>query len=104
MLVEPNGRSVIPAVVRFTVDARHSDPDALALLQQRHERLFAEVAERRDLELAIRIDSDRAPVPCDRELVATAQRAAEAAGISALTMPRGRCTTRCRWPPSPPSR
>ena len=89
MLVEPNARSVIPAVVRFTVDTRHTDPDTLALLQQRHERLFAEVAERRDLELSIRIDSDRAPCPCDPELVATIQRAAAEAGIPALTMPSG---------------
>jgi allantoate deiminase len=89
MLVEPNGRSVIPEVVRITVDVRHTDPDALALLQQRHERLFAEVAERRDLALSIRVDSDRSPCPCDPELVATVRQAAEAAGIPALTMPSG---------------
>lgn len=89
MLVEPNGRSVIPAVVRFTVDVRHTDPECLALLQQRHERLFAEVAERHGLELSIRIDSDRPPCPCDPELVATVQRAAAAAGVPALTMASG---------------
>jgi allantoate deiminase len=89
ILAEPNGRAVIPAVVRFTVDARHPEPAGLALLCERHERLFAEVAARRDLELAIRLDSDRAPCPSDPELVAAAQRAAAEAGVPALTMPSG---------------
>jgi allantoate deiminase len=89
ILAEPNGRSVIPSVVQFTVDARHPDPDGLALLRTRHEQLFNEVAARRDLELSIRIDSDRAPCVCDPELVTAIRQAASEIGIPTMTMASG---------------
>lgn len=89
ILAEPNGRSVIPAVVQCTVDARHPDPDGLALLWTRHEQLFREVAARRDLELSVRIDSDRAPCVCDPELVSTIRQSAREIGIPTMTMASG---------------
>ena len=86
---EPNGRSVIPARVSFTVDARHPDPDHLATLTTRHEALIAEVAARRDLGLAVRIDSDRAPVACDPGLVGTIRAAAADLALPARAMTSG---------------
>ena len=89
MVVEPNGRAVVPERVAFTVDARHPDPARLERLLARHEGLWAEVAARRDLELAVRVDSDRAPCPCDPGLVATLDAAATEAGVPHLTMASG---------------
>ncbi len=89
MTVEPNGRAVVPERVGFTVDARHPDEAALATLLARHEGLWAEVAERRGLDLAVRVDSDRPPCPCDPALVETLVAAADEAGVPALRMTSG---------------
>ena len=89
MTVEPNGRAVVPERVGFTVDARHPDPERLALLLQRHERLWDEVASRRGLELTVRIDSDRQPCPSDPSLVDALAGAAAQAGIPAMRMTSG---------------
>ena len=87
--VSPNERAVIPRQVAFTVDARSPDPPQRDLLLARHEALMREVAERRDLTLTMRIDSDREPVACDPELVATLVAAADEAGIPAQVMTSG---------------
>jgi allantoate deiminase len=89
MVVEPNGRAVVPERVAFTVDARHPDPAALSLLLERHEGLWSEVARRRDLALHVRIDSDRPPVASDPELVAALSAAASDAGVATLPMTSG---------------
>ncbi|HET7094010.1 MAG TPA: Zn-dependent hydrolase [Thermomicrobiales bacterium] len=89
MVVEPNGRAVVPERVAFTVDARHPDPAALALLLERHEGLWTEVARRRDLDLHVRVDSDRAPVVSDPDLVASLLAAAADAGVPAMPMTSG---------------
>jgi allantoate deiminase len=89
MVVEPNGRAVVPERVAFTIDARHPDPDALALLLERHEGLWSEVARRRDLDLHVRTDSDRPPVASDPELVAALAAAAADAGVATLPMTSG---------------
>jgi allantoate deiminase len=89
MVVEPNIRSIVPARVEFSIDARHSDPDALATLLERHEGLIAEVATRRDLPVHVRVDSDRVPHVCDPALVAGLREAALEADIPALPMVSG---------------
>ena len=48
-----------------------------------------EVAERRDLALTLRVDSDREPVACDPDLVAALVAAADEAGIPAQVMASG---------------
>jgi allantoate deiminase len=89
MVVEPNGRAVVPERVGFTVDARHPDPEALALLLRRHEGTWTEVAARRGLDLTVRTDSDRQPCPCDPELLAALTDAAVGAGVPAMRMTSG---------------
>ncbi len=89
MVVEPNGRAVVPERVGFTVDARHPDPEALALLLARHEGLWTEVAARRGLDLHVRTDSDREPCPCDPGLVEALADSAAEAGIPHLRMASG---------------
>jgi allantoate deiminase len=87
--VSPNERAVIPRQVAFTVDARSPLPDQRETLLARHEALIQEVAERRDLALHLRIDSDRQPVRCDPETVAVIAAAAAAAGVPAMKMTSG---------------
>ena len=89
MTVEPNGRAVVPERVGFTIDARHPDPSALTTLLSRHEGLWAEVAERRNLDLSVRIDSDRPPCPCDPHLVEALAAAATEAAVPVLRMTSG---------------
>ena len=89
MHVNPNERAVIPQQVTFTVDARSPDPAQRDELLARHEALMHEVANRRDLGLSIRIDSDRTPVASDPELVAAIAAAVSDAGIPAQRMTSG---------------
>jgi allantoate deiminase len=89
MTVTPNERAVIPRQVAFTLDARSPDPAQLETLLARHEALIREVAQRRDLRLTLRVDSDRQPVLSDQVLVAALETAASEAGIPAMTMASG---------------
>jgi allantoate deiminase len=89
MQVSPNERAVIPQQVTFTVDARSPDPAQREQLLARHEALMHEVADRRGLGLTIRIDSDRAPVASDPELVEAIAAAVQEAGIPAQRMTSG---------------
>lgn len=89
MTVEPNGRAVVPERVGFTVDARHPNEEQRQLLLERHERLWTEVAERRGLDLQVRVDSDRQPCECDPGLVAALAEAADSAGIPSMRLNSG---------------
>jgi len=89
MNVTPNERAVIPRQVAFTVDARSPDPAQRETLLARHETLMREVAERRDLSLTMRVDSDRVPVISDPDVVAAVVKAAKEAGIPAKRMTSG---------------
>ncbi len=89
MTVTPNERAVIPRQVAFTLDARSPDPTQLETLLARHEALIREVAQRRDLHVTLRIDSDRQPVLSDQDLVAALKAAASEAGVPAMTMASG---------------
>lgn len=87
--VEPNRPAIIPERVRFSIDARHPDPETRALLYERHEALVREVAERRELEVTWGFGSEQPPRQSDPELVALFQRAAQAQGIPFFTMASG---------------
>jgi allantoate deiminase len=89
MTVTPNERAVIPRQVAFTLDARSPKPAQLQELLARHEALIREVAQRRELHVTLRVDSDRQPVVADPALVATLTAAATNAGIPAMTMASG---------------
>jgi allantoate deiminase len=89
VIVSPNERAVIPRQVAFTVDARSPDPAQREQLLARHEALIDEVARRRDLPVTFRIDSDRAPVACDPDVVAAITAAAAEGGVPAIPMTSG---------------
>ena len=89
MHVLPNERAVIPRQVSFTVDARSPLPEHRETLLERHEAFMREVAARRNLELTLRVDSDREPVESDPHLVKTLSTAAEELGVPAMRMTSG---------------
>ena len=89
MQVEPNYPAIVPARVRFTIDARHPDAKALAALYASHEQLLREVAERRGLQLNLSVTLDQAPSPSDPATVALLQDSARAQGIESLLMHSG---------------
>ncbi|MEA2585203.1 MAG: allantoate deiminase [Thermomicrobiales bacterium] len=89
MEVDPNGPAIVPERVRFTIDARHPDPEQRELLYARHEALVKEVAARRDLEVSFQNTLELAPIICDADVVALIDEAARAQGIPTLTMTSG---------------
>jgi allantoate deiminase len=89
MNVEPNAASIVPEKVRFTIDARHPDPEQRELLYARHEAMFREVAGRRDLEISWTLGAEQPPRPSDPELVSLFQQAATDQDVSFITMQSG---------------
>jgi allantoate deiminase len=89
MAVEPNLTSTVPDRVTFTIDARHPDPEPLALLYRSHQTLISSVAERRGLEANTRILLDFPPCVCDPDLVRLLEAAAGELGIPAMRMHSG---------------
>jgi allantoate deiminase len=89
MQVEPNAPAIVPERVRFTIDARHPDPETRELLYQRHEAMFREVAARRNLDISWTLGAEQPPRPSDPDLVSLFQAAAEQQGVAYLTMQSG---------------
>jgi allantoate deiminase len=89
VLVEPNYPAIVPKRVTFMVDARHPDPAAIVELFNRHEAVFDEVGQRRDLKVRWEIIMDHPPCPADPHTVRTLEEAARAAGVPAMTMHSG---------------
>ncbi len=86
---DPNLPAVVPGEVSFTIDARHPDPSQRKVLYEQHENLMSDVAARHNLHLAWDITARHDPCPCDPQLVAMLQRAAQSQDIPTLTMPSG---------------
>ena len=89
MSVTPNGAAVIPESIRFSLDARHPDPQQCAALHQSHEHLMREVAARRHLEIDWTISLDHPAWPSDPLLVETLKAAAKEQGVPIMTMASG---------------
>lgn len=87
--VEPNYPAIVPAKVRFTIDARHPDADALSELYATHEATLREVAARRNLEVAWQVTLDQPPSPSDVATVDLLQAVAENQGVCAMRMHSG---------------
>jgi allantoate deiminase len=87
--IEPNYPAIVPARVRFSIDARHPDPGALASLFAQHETLLREVAARRDLQVDWRITMDQPPSPCDPGTLHALEEGARAQGIPFMRLHSG---------------
>ena len=87
--VEPNYPAIVPAKVRFTIDARHPDSEALARLYEQHETLLRKVAARRGLEVSWQATLDQPPSPSDAAIVQLLQSVAETQGVPTMRMHSG---------------
>lgn len=89
MSVEPNGAAIVPERVTFTIDARHPDPAARALLYSRHEQMIREVCDRRGIDVSWTLGAEQPPRLSDPELIETFVAAAQEQDISYMTMASG---------------
>jgi allantoate deiminase len=89
VFVEPNGASIIPGKVRFTVDARHPELAAYRDLCAAHEQSMREIAQRRGLGIDFRITADHQPCPSDGALVEAIEAAAGRLGVPCHKMASG---------------
>ena len=89
VLVEPNGASIIPGKIRFTVDARHRDLSAYRSLCATHEQSMHQIAQRRGLGIDFRITTDHQPCPSDGALVEAIEAAAGRLGVPCRSMASG---------------
>jgi allantoate deiminase len=89
MEVEPNLVAAVPGRVRFSIDGRHPDPDALRRMWEHHLSVIAEVARERDLEPTWTVALDAAPSPCDPGLVRLLGDTASELGIPFRVMHSG---------------
>lgn len=87
--VDPGGAAIIPRQVRFSIDARHPDPEARQRMYAVHAALIDEVAARRGLVANIRKMIDLEPCTSDPALLKALSRGAEVQGIQTLNMPSG---------------
>ncbi|MET4578252.1 Zn-dependent hydrolase [Ottowia thiooxydans] len=87
--VEPNYPAIVPAKVRFTIDARHPDADALRDLYAMHEATLRAVAARRNLELSWQVTLDQPPSPSDAATVELLMSVAQEQGVRAMRMHSG---------------
>jgi allantoate deiminase len=87
--VDPNFPSVVPGKVIFTLDARHPDPAARAVLYERHEAFMKEVAARRGLDINIELLLDHKPCLSDPGMVKMLNEAAVEQNVKSMVMPSG---------------
>ncbi len=89
MSVQPGAVNIVPGVVSFTVDVRHSVPEQYIRLVEQVHRSMAVIAKRRGLGLQIQPILDHAPVPMDSRVRAAIEAGAVAEGLDYLVMPSG---------------
>jgi len=87
--VSPNASNVIPAKVRFTLDARHADANLLAKMVARIEAKLNQVCQARGLKPLWELRQTNPAVPCDPGLQATLLEAAAAHQSTAPHMVSG---------------
>jgi allantoate deiminase len=89
LAVEPGAPNVIPGRAELSLDVRHSDDAERVAAAGRLRELAEEAAEARGVEVAWEELLDQPAVGCDPALRERLARAAEAAGVSAPTLPSG---------------
>lgn len=89
VLAEPNMPAVVPARVKFVIDARHPDPAARDAMYASQEKLMRDVAARRGLKIECDIAMDHTPCLSNPKLVTMLQDAAKDQCVPTITMPSG---------------
>ncbi|GAC1385277.1 MAG: allantoate amidohydrolase [Herpetosiphon sp.] len=79
--VEPGASNVIPGLVVASLDVRHQQNEIRAAATLRLQRLAADIAQRRSVDLRWQLLQSSAPVPCDARLMAVLEAAIQAQHI-----------------------
>ncbi|WP_163970249.1 M20 family metallo-hydrolase [Oceanobacillus halotolerans] len=79
--VFPNGRSIIPERVRFTVDLRDIDKERRDQYEQQLRDCIANVANEIGLQYKIKEDTNNAPKYCNEEIIHSMQKASDRMGM-----------------------
>ncbi len=87
--VWPGGTNVVPEGVRFSVDLRHTDPQALGDLVRRTRRVCRQVGRKYGLGVEFRVVSTTPPTPLDPGLRGLLVGLARELGLKFLEMPSG---------------
>jgi allantoate deiminase len=87
--VSPGGASIIPEMVRFTLDSRHPDPDTLQAIHASNESFMREVAQRHNLKIEFQTNLEKKPSPSAPHLVNLLETKAGELGIPTLRMSSG---------------
>jgi allantoate deiminase len=87
--VYPGAAAIIPRHVKFTVDARHPDPDTLLALHKTHEVFMKEVAARRGLGIDMEVRLDKQPCVSAPQLVALLDDVASSQGVKTIRVVSG---------------
>lgn len=95
LVCEPNQPNVIPERVRFTVDIRDRDQDAIARIAQAITALAESVSQELNLECQVEKLSETPAIAFSTRVVETIEKAAEAAGIDHLRMQSGALHDAC---------
>ncbi len=89
LAVEPSQVNVVPGLARFSVDARHSDEPARAMLAAEITKRCKVIARERDLAVEVRTLRDRPPVTLNERIGDVLRRAGVAAGVTPRDMTSG---------------
>ncbi len=87
--VEPNLPAAVSDSVTFTIDSRHTDPQALERQHARQEQAMRAIAERRGLEISWTTPIDLPPRGCAPAVVAALERAARRQDVPFLRLHSG---------------
>src|SRR6059036_3935392 len=86
---EPDQINVVPGMVVFTIDLRHSDLGGRRALEERIRSLCATISQERRLGLSIRTLQEKPPVSMHADVRALLARAAKDCGVQATEMVSG---------------
>ena len=87
--VEPGGVNIIAGAASFSIDLRAPTPAILDELDRQILAALAEISARRDLRLESTRRQRVEPGVCDEQVIAAVEKAAVAAGASAIRLPSG---------------
>ncbi|PYP58242.1 MAG: Zn-dependent hydrolase [Gemmatimonadetes bacterium] len=89
LAVEPDQINVVPGMVVFTIDLRHSDLGGRRALEERIRSLCTTISQERRLGIAIRTLQEKPPVAMHPDVRALLARAAKECGVQATEMVSG---------------
>src|SRR5258707_841276 len=89
LAVEPDQINVVPGMVVFTIDLRHSELSGRRALEERIRSLCTTISQERRLGIAIRTLQEKPPVAMHPDVRALLARAAQECGVQATAMVSG---------------